>query len=74
MIHIYFIYTFKCNLVYIVFLMCKDVPHKFLLQMFIYKCKNGCREKHLKNTSIVLIQFYFYYNERYVILLLNLLI
>ena len=37
MIHIYFIYIFKCNLVYIVLLMCNDthVPHKFLLQMFI---------------------------------------
>jgi len=37
MIHIYLIYIFKCNLVYIVFLMCK-VTHaldKFLLQMFI---------------------------------------
>jgi len=37
MIHIYFIYIFKCKLVYIVFLLCKDtyVPHKLLLQMFI---------------------------------------
>jgi len=37
MIHIYFIYIVKCNLVYIVFLMCKvtHVPDKFLLQMFI---------------------------------------
>jgi len=37
MIHIYLIYIFKCNLVYIVFLMCK-VTHaldKFFLQMFI---------------------------------------
>jgi len=37
MIHIYFIYIFKCKLVYIVFLLCKYtyVPHKLLLQMFI---------------------------------------
>ena len=37
MIHIYFIYIVKCNLDYIVFLMCKvtHVPDKFLLQMFI---------------------------------------
>jgi len=37
MIQIFFIYIFKCNLVYIVFLLCKDtyVPHKLLLQMFI---------------------------------------
>jgi len=37
MIHKFFIYIFKCNLVYIVFLLCKDtyVPHKLLLQMFI---------------------------------------
>jgi len=37
MIHIYFMYIFKCNLVYIVFLMCEDtyVPHQFLLHMFI---------------------------------------
>jgi len=39
MIYIYFTYISKCNLVYIVFLMCKvtHVPDKFLLQMFI-KC------------------------------------
>jgi len=37
MIDIYFIYIFKCNLVYIVFLVCEDtyVPHKLLLLMFI---------------------------------------
>jgi len=37
MIHIYFIYIFKCNLVYIVFLLCKNtyVPDKMLLQTFI---------------------------------------
>ena len=37
MIHIYFIYIFKCNLVYIVLLMCKvtHVPDELLLQMFI---------------------------------------
>ena len=37
MIQIFFIYIFKCNLVYIVFVLCKDtyVPHKLLLQMFI---------------------------------------
>jgi len=56
MINIYFIYISKCNLVYIVFLMCKDtyVPHTFLLQMFItyyiyvryiYKGKKRCREE-----------------------------
>jgi len=59
MINIYFIYISKCNLVYIVLLMCKDtyVPHTFLLQMFItyyiyvcyiYKRKKRCREeKHV---------------------------
>jgi len=37
MIHIYFIYIFKCNLVYIVFLLCKVtcVPDKLLVQMII---------------------------------------
>ena len=37
MINIYFIYIFKCNLVYIVLLMCKvtHVPDELLLQMFI---------------------------------------
>ena len=37
MIHMYFLYIYKCNLVYIVFLMCEDtyVPNKLLLQMFI---------------------------------------
>jgi len=37
MIHIYFIYIVKCNLIHIVFLLCKvtHVPDKLLLQMFI---------------------------------------
>ena len=52
MIHIYFIYIFKCNLVYIVILMCNDtyVPHTFLLQLlftyliYIYRGNSGSRE------------------------------